>query len=217
MNSNMGIYLITVRGQSKSLCNRSLTLCSQPLFHHGAMQSSSRSALLAQALSCWNWKCALLSAAARSIVYLAALARTHSHGRLAIVLVEMAYVTLTAGIYAGMQQKALGFRSRLLGNLTVGLGVPALAQFLDWLTHHAAGAAAPARANLAVCIFTAVSALFHLYIMRRGVFLTGHGRSLFDDFRRMPRLIAGFVLWPVAIFPALSLRLTRTIESEAAL
>lgn len=179
------------------------------------------SAFLAWALSCWNWKCALLSASARSLVYLAAMARTHARGSLAVVLVEMAYVTLTAGLYAGLQQKALGFRSRLLGNLTVAVAVPGLSQILDWLTHRAVGAAAPARATVAACIFTAVSALFHLYVMRRGVFLTGQGRSLLDDLRRIPRLIAGFVFLPVAFASGLclrlSLRLTRGIESQAAL
>jgi hypothetical protein len=185
------------------------------------MQTTNRPAFFAQALSCWNWKCALLSATARSLIYLAAMARTHVHGSLAAVLVEMGYVTLTAGLYAGLQQKALGFRSRLLGNLTVAAFVPGLAQVLDWLTHRAVGLAAPLRATLAVSIFTAVSALFHLYVMRRGVFLTGQGRSLFDDIRRIPRLLAGFVLIPVAfistLFLRLSLRLVRGIESEAAL
>ena len=75
---------------------------------------------------------------------------------------KSAYVALTAGIYAGLQQRALGLRSRLLGNLIVALGVPALAQILDWLAHRAAGAAVPFRAILAVSIFAAVSALFHL-------------------------------------------------------
>ena len=111
------------------------------------MNSSSRSALFTHALFCWNWKCALLSATARSLVYLAAMARTGNHGRLAVVLVEVGYVTLTAGLYAGMQQKALSFRSKLLGNLTIGFGVPALAQLFDWLIHHAAGAVAPPRAH----------------------------------------------------------------------
>ncbi len=181
------------------------------------MQPASRSALYAQALSCWNWKCALLSATARSLVYLAAMARTGSNGRLAVVVVEIAYVTLTAGLYAGLQQKALGFRSRLLGNLTIAFAVPGLAQLLDWLAHCAAGAVAPPRATLAVCIFTAVSALFHLYVMRRGVFLSGRGCSLLDDFRRIPRLIAGFVVRPIIVISALSLRLVRTIESQTAL
>ena len=180
------------------------------------MLPASRSAFFAQALSCWNWKCALLSATVRSIVYLAAMARTHSHGRLAVVLVEIMYVTMTAGVYAGLQQKALVLRSRLLGNLTIAVAVPGLAQFFDWLAHRAAGATAPPKSFLTVCIFTLVSALFHLYVMRRGVFLSGRGLSLSDDFRRVPRLIAGFVLAPVAVFSALSVRLMRSIESEAA-
>jgi hypothetical protein len=181
------------------------------------MFRTSRSPFLRQAFSCWNWKCALLSATARSIVYLAALARSRPHGRLSIILVEISYVVITAGIYAGLQQRALGFGSRLLGNLIVALGVPALAQILDWVAHRAVGAAVPFRATLAVSVFAAVSALFHLYVMRRGVFLTNRGRSLADDFRRIPRLIAGFVVAPVAWFTRLAGRPARAAESEAAL
>ena len=97
------------------------------------MTPASRSPFFAQAIVCWNWKCALMSATARSLVYLAAMARTGLQSGLPVVLVEMVYVTLTAGLYAGLQQRALGFRSRLLGNLTVVLAVPMLAQILDWL------------------------------------------------------------------------------------
>ncbi len=187
------------------------------------MTPTGRSPFLTQALACWNWKCALLSATARSIVYLAAMARTGQTrsglgSGLSIILVEMVYVTLTAGLYAGMQQRALGFRSRFLGDLTVVFGVPGLAQILDWLTHRAAGAAVPGKVALAVCAFATVSALFHLHVMRRGAFLTGHrGRSLTDDFRRMPRLVASFVTGPVVLLATLGGRLAREAESEAAL
>jgi hypothetical protein len=162
------------------------------------------SPLLAQALACWNWKCALMSATARSAVYALAMAHRGLRENLAVVLVEIAYVTLTAGAYAGMQQKALGLNSRLLGNLIVVLGVPGLAQALDWLVHRLSGAAATNGATLVVSIFTVVSALFHLHVMRNGVFLSGHGRSLLDDFRRVPRLLAGFVLKPLALFTGLN-------------
>jgi hypothetical protein len=173
---------------------------------------------LAQVCSCWNWKCALMSATARSLVYLAATIRTGLRGSLAIVLVEVAYVTLTAGIYAGMQQRALGLRTRWLGNLIVALGVPALAQTMDWITHRLTGPAVAPKAILAVCIFTLLSALFHLHVMRNGAFLTGgKGRSLVDDFRRMPRLIAGFVIKPVTLLSARLPRATSAVESEAAL
>ena len=178
---------------------------------------SHRSFMRTQALTCWNWKCAVLSATARSLIYLAAMARTGIRGSLAIVLVEIGYVALTAGIYAGMQQKALGLRSRLLGNLIIVFGVPGLSQALDWLAHRITGAPAPARATFAVCCFAALSALFHLHVMRNGAFLTGQGRSLFDDFRRMPRLIAMFVLKPVAFISAWLLRAGAEAGSEPAL
>jgi hypothetical protein len=182
------------------------------------MTSVSRSPFFAQAIACWNWKCALMSGTARSLVYLAAMARTGVRDGVLILLVEMIYVSLTAGLYAGLQQRALSFRSRLVGNLTIVVGVPMLAQILDWLTHRAVGAAAPGRATLAVSVFAIVSALFHLHVMRRGAFLAGHaGRSLLDDFRRMPRLATGFVLGPAVFLTALGTRAARGVASQAAL
>jgi hypothetical protein len=156
-----------------------------------------------------------MSATARSLVYLAALVRSGPHGRLSIVLVEIAYVTLTAGIYAGLQQRALALRSQLLGNLAIVLAVPAFAQFVDWFAHRIAGAPVPLRAMVAVSVFAFVSALFHLYVMRRGVFLTGRGRSLGDDFRRIPRLVLGFVTAPALLISSLAGRTDATAESEA--
>jgi hypothetical protein len=185
------------------------------------MTPTGRCPFVAKAFACWNWKCALLSAGARSAVYLAAMARpgaAHTgSAALSVALVEMAYVCVTAGVYAGLQQRALSFRSRLWGNLTVVFGVPGLAQLMDWLTHRVAGAPASGRATLAVCIFAVISAFFHLHVMRRGAFLTGHhGRSLSDDFRRMPQLIAGFVAAPVLVLAALASRVARGAETEAA-
>ncbi len=179
------------------------------------MPPGARFSFRARVFSCWNWKCALLSATARSLVYLAALRRSGPHGRLSIVLVEIAYVTLTAGVYAGLQQRALGLRSRLLGNALVAIGVPALAQAFDWLVHLAVGAAVPGRATIAVSLFTGVSALFHLFVMRRGVFLTGRDCSLLDDFRRIPRLVAAFVAAPVVLFVLFVAGTERAVEPGA--
>ena len=139
--------------------------------------------LLRQAFFCWNWKCALLSATARSLVYLAAMSRKGLQASLWVVLVEIAYVTLTAGVYAGMQQKALAVRPRLVGSLIITVGVPSLAQIMDWTAHRVTGAAVTGKATLAVCLFAGISALIHLHLMRRGAFLTGIGTSLADDVR----------------------------------
>jgi hypothetical protein len=165
-------------------------------------------------LACWNWKCALVSATARSLVYLAAMAHGGASAKLSVVLVEMAYVTLTSGVYAGMQQRALGLRSKALRGLTVVVWVPGLAQMLDWLIHRLAGASAPGKATLTVCVFACISALFHLHVMSRGTFLTGpQGRTLADDCRRMPRLIAEFAGMPIAFAASLGSRvLSRAAE-----
>ena len=92
----------------------------------------------------------------------------------------------------------------MLGDLTIVVGVPGFSMGLDWLVHRVTGATAGGRATLAVCLFALVSALFHLYVMRRGVFLTGHqGRSLAEDFRRITRLVASFAAAPVVMVMAL--------------
>jgi hypothetical protein len=175
-----------------------------------------RRPLLVQVFSCWNWKCALLSATARSLVYLAAMARSDLRGSLEVVLVEIAYVTLTAGVYAGLQQKALGLRWRMLGDLIVVLGVPGLAQLLDWTAHRLTGAAVTGQATIAVSLFAALSALFHLHVMRNGAFLSGTGRSLVDDFRRMPRLMGGFVVRPFSLLLDLMSGPPRNADSKSA-
>jgi hypothetical protein len=143
-----------------------------------------------------------MSATARSVVYLAAMAHNGRHGALLDVLVEVSYVTITAGVYAGMQQNALRLRSRVLGNLIVVLGVPGVAQTLDWFTHRLTHTAATRGTMQAVSSFAVLSALFHLHVMRNDGFLTGQGHSLLDDFRRVPRFVGGFVLRPVDFLSA---------------
>ena len=181
------------------------------------MATQSQSSLLAVLLSSWNWKCALMSAAVRSLIYLVALAKGGGHAAAVIVLVETGYVTLTAGVYAGLQQQALRLRSRWLGNLIVVAGVPMLAQSLDCLAHRLSGPPVASRALIAVSIFAMISALFHLHVMRNGVFLSGQGRSLAQDFRNMPRLIAEFVARPVVLAAAMVSRAVQPVESEAVL
>ena len=66
-----------------------------------------------------------------------------------------------------------------------------------------------------VPVVAAISALFHLHVMRNGVFLTGRGRSLADDFRRIPRLVAGFISRPFTLLPSLVARPGRALESDA--
>jgi hypothetical protein len=163
----------------------------------------------------WNWKCALMSAAVRSLVYGVAMLRGTGRERLAVIGVEMLYVTLTAGLYAGLQQRALGMRRRWLGDLCIVLLVPGLSQVLDWLIHKAVGAPAPVPALTGAAIFTLISALFHRHVMRHGTFLTGESEaSILEDFRRIPRLVVSFVIWPGVLLRSLSARIERRAEKS---
>jgi hypothetical protein len=155
--------------------------------------------LRARVSTCWNWKCALMSATVRAVVIAVAMAHASLRESLSVGLVEIAYVSLTAGLYAGMQQQALSIRPRWAGNLAIVVLVPGLSQAVDWAVHRGVGAPVTHRALLSVCAFTLLSALFHLHVMRKGTFLTGsEGPSLAEDFVRLPRLIASFAAWPVA-------------------
>jgi hypothetical protein len=166
---------------------------------------------------CWNWKCALMSAVARSVVYAIAMAHSGLRSSLAVVLVEILYVSLTAGLYAGLQQQALSVRPRWAGDLAIVVLVPGLSQVVDWAVHRAVGAPVTHTALASVCVFTLLSALFHRHVMRQGTFLTGgRGHSLAEDFRRVPRLIASFVVWPVRLVRRLPRRLMREDDSELA-
>ena len=163
----------------------------------------------------WNWKCALISAVARSLVYSVAMVRSGNRQGWAVIGVEMLYVTFTAGLYAGLQQKALGLRRRWLGDVCIVLGVPVLSQVLDWLIHRMAGAPAPHRALASAAVFTLISALFHRHVMRHGTFLTGDaGHSLGDDFRKIPRLVVSFVVWPGRVLRSLPMRLERLAQKQ---
>ena len=161
----------------------------------------------------WNWKCALMSAVVRSLVYAVAMLHSRNVQGFVVIGVEMLYVTFTAGLYAGLQQKALGLRRRWLGDVCIVLGVPGLSQVLDWLVHRAVGAPAPHRALAGAAIFTLLSALFHRHVMRHGTFLTGDkAHSITEDFRRIPRLVVSFVLWPGAVLRSLPVKLARFAE-----
>jgi hypothetical protein len=133
-----------------------------------------------------------------------------------VILVEMGYVTLTSGVYAALQQRAIRIRSRVLGSLTVALGVPGLAQLLDWTAHRITSTAVAGRVTFSVCLFALISAVFHLHLMRKGMLLAGSGRSLVDDLHGIAKLILRAFLRPFAFAGAIPSP-AEGLESDAAL
>ena len=149
-------------------------------------------------LTHWNWKAALITAVIRAGACMAALWHSPMHAREHFGTVEAVYVLLTSGIFSAWQQQALDVKPRSLSWTLVVLVVPlgslagdsALHLWLDDGNMRALG--------IGALIATLLSAMFHWHLMQNGAMLVGEqGRSLVDDMKRMPRLIATFVWNPI--------------------
>ncbi len=154
--------------------------------------------LLCLLLACWNWKSAILSGVIRSATYFILVARQGHHAGLRSAAVEAVYVALTAGIYSGLQQRAMRLEPRRLANLTILAAVPLSAQLIDFLVQRAAHTPGLATATIGMVGWGLLSASFHLHLMRNGAMLVGaEGRSFGNDLKRIPRLVGTFVASPV--------------------
>lgn len=149
-------------------------------------------------LTHWNWKAALITAICRAGACMAALWHSPLHAREHFGAVEAAYVLLTAGIFSAWQQQALDVKPRRLAWTVVVLAIPLGSLAADsalhlWLDHGNMRAL-----GIGGLIVTLFSAMFHWHVMQNGAMLVGESsRSLVDDMKQMPRLVATFVWDPI--------------------
>ncbi len=113
------------------------------------------------------------------------------HAALGAMGAEFAYRGITAGFYGGFTQVASRTGPRRAAMATAG--IIAMSHAVEF-TVHWLRRTPNLRASIAVSVvFTALSTLFNLHAMRRGVLVTGAGsRSFLDDLRAMPRTLASF-------------------------
>lgn len=132
---------------------------------------------------CWNWKCAALTAAIRGFACMAALRHAQPHARQHFSLVEIGALRITP--------RHLAWSVVVIALPITSLALDALVHtWLDGIKAHALGIGALA--------FTIISAMFHWHVMQNGSMLVGEaGNSFANDMRRMPVLIASFVMNPV--------------------
>jgi hypothetical protein len=152
-------------------------------------------------LTHWNWKAALVTAVIRAGACMAALWHSPVHAREHFGAVEAAYVLLTSGIFSAWQQQALDVKPRRLSWAIVVLVIPLGSLAADsalhvWLDHGNMRAL-----GMGALIATLISAMFHWHLMQNGAMLVGEkSRTLADDMKQMPRLIATFVWNPIRSF-----------------
>jgi hypothetical protein len=143
----------------------------------------------------WNWKSAVFSSASRSALFFAANLSAGHHAAIQAFLTELVYRGTTAGFYGAMTEAFRHASPPRRASIAAMLVVPAVAHSLEAIVHWLRGTPHLATSLVASSIFTIITTMFNLFAMRRGALIVGDGRaSLAADVRRMPALVAAFLL-----------------------
>lgn len=146
----------------------------------------------------WNWKSAVLSAASRAALFFGANLSAGVDAALAAMLTELAFRGPTAGFYGALTQALSRATPHWAGTLAAMVLLPVAGHTLELLVHWLRGTENLGTSIVASVLFTLFSTLFNLFAMRRGALIVGDGRaSLWQDLRRMPRLVGAFIAEPV--------------------
>ena len=163
----------------------------------------------AQLITRWNWKSALLGALLRASFYFS----VYKAGKenwlviLSAVLVEFSFRFFTSGISGALVQSFRRAAPVWLATLIVTISLPIFSHTVEYVAHYAQetyfSSVLPASENnsrkiaFAVSVlFSVLSAMFNLFVMRHGVLLVGAGaetKPLRSDLKRIPFLIYEFV------------------------
>lgn len=173
----------------------------------------------AQIITRWNWKTALVGAIVRSsfyfTVYLAS--RESWLVTLTAVLVELSFRFFTTGAAGAVVQSFRRATPQWLATAIISVSLPTITHIIEFFTHyvqeHYFSSIFPASENdarqktFAVSVmFSVISAMFNMYMMRHGVLLVGAGeeqKPILQDFKKMPVLVKDFTIY----LPALILSL----------
>ena len=172
----------------------------------------------------WNWKSAVTSTLFRAPIFFFVNLAAGPKAAAGAFVTEFVLRSLTSGFYGSLTEAIHDAEPGWLAGLTAMVLMPVANHSLELVVHWLRGTPKLVNSILASVLFTAVSTLFNLYVMRQGAFLVGENRqSLGQDMRRMPRLVIGFLaVGPLALIrwlkrrgtPAIPLRPQPNWENE---
>jgi hypothetical protein len=160
----------------------------------------------------WNWKSAYLSSIVRGLIFFCANLAAGPHAALAALLTELTFRGIASGFYGALTEAFRYVEPEWAAALVAMILLPMAGHSVEFLVHFLRGTAKLKVGMIASICFTAVSTAFNLYAMRRGALITGEGQqTLGRDMKRMPQLIAGFLVWgPLAAWRCLGRKLPAT-------
>lgn len=165
----------------------------------------------AQIITRWNWKSAFLGALLRASFYFTVYKASRESWAVTMtaVLVELSFRFFTSGISGALVQSFRRATPAWLAMLAVSVTLPIFSHTVEYVTHYvqetyfdtifAASANNARQKAFAISVlFSAISALFNLFVMRHGVLLVGAGKetnTLWGDFKKIPFLIFEFITY----------------------
>jgi hypothetical protein len=162
----------------------------------------------------WNWKSAVLSSTIRGLIFFAANLPAGRHAALAALLTELTFRGVASGFYGALTEAFRCAEPEWAASLVAMLLLPLAGHSAEFVVHLLRGTMKLKTSIIASVCFTAISTLFNLYAMRRGALITGEGQqTLRSDMKRMPRLVAGFVICgPLAAWRCIERRLNPVLR-----
>jgi hypothetical protein len=162
-----------------------------------------------QILSRWNWKSATLGAVFRASFYFTVYKASKENWSVTLtaVFVEFAFRFFTSGISGALVQSFRRATPAWLATSIVTISLPIFGHTVEFITHYiqetffadvfaAAENKARQKAFAVSVLISVLSAMFNIFIFRKGVLLVGAGaetKSLWGDVKSLPLLIIEFI------------------------
>src|SRR5262249_50291441 len=108
---------------------------------------------------------------------------------------EFLFRPLVAGFDGAVIESFRSTRPEWGATLVVVVALPAINHLIEVAVHWTRGTQRLGASILASVSFSALSGLFNLFAMRRGVLIVGEGQhSILEDLRRLPVVIGAFLM-----------------------
>lgn len=131
----------------------------------------------------------------RAVLYLAVNLRFGWKAGLSAAATDIMLRLTTSGVYGSLIESFRRVQPGWQAALATMVLLPVVSHAVEYAVHTWRGTADVKSSLIASITFTVLSTLFNLYAMQKGVLIVGEGRQpLSSDLRRMPRVLAGFLL-----------------------
>lgn len=150
----------------------------------------------------WHWKSALFSGLIRTFIFLIGYHNKGAEIALAAAGIQFAYRTIIGGMGGAVIQKGSKIEPPWHATITIPLIITVISHIFEYIIQvnfdNYYGTNLAGKTVIASIVISIMSAVFNLFLMRRGVMLVKdeQEKSIWKDFAYIPRLLFDFIMIP---------------------